>query len=480
MNLLYIIYILLLVLLTYSSFYMPTYMDKTYMGGLLILVLGIIISFFSIKEKHINLRNQLIKHSSLFLIGFLIVHFQYYVDFVLGNSTYTDFKIWYDSSIVVKSLTISIIGLLSFLIGYLSKIKLNSKSLRDKKENYSTILLQLLSFVSLIGFYLTVNPLYLMGHYGSVELSPEANYAQFAFQMFTFACIIQNSRNFANKFSKLSFKEYIKIQGIPFTIMIVIYLLSVMLSGDRGPLMSMSLAYLSGYLFLTKYKFKKIAFLLFIFGGATFITILGKVRLMDKNIPFTERVMQAYQGEGSASTIGETKSISPQTKELAASVRTLHMATAYVPTHHDYLYGRFQLQQILGTIPFGTEFKLLLFEDNSYKYTGSGQFITWIDQGDRRFYGLGTSIITDFYLDLNVFGVIIGMLFFGILIRNSELALYNNFTPGLFLHVLSVVYLAFSIYISRSTALFNMKLCVFIFIVLVINKYIINYKRSTR
>lgn len=475
MKLVYIIYILLLLLTTYLSFDTPSFMDKNFMKVLLGLVLFIIILFFSIKEKHPNIQNQLIKHSTLFLMGYFIVHFQYYLDFVLGYSTNSDFQIWHNSEIVIKGFMISIVGLLAFLIGYLSCKPKQVYNRKVQKENFSTIYLKFFAFCSLLGFYSTVDPLYLAGHYGSVELSPISNYFQFAFQMFVFATIIQNSRNSYEKHLKISFKDYIKIQGILFTIVIGIYLGSVMLSGDRGPLISMSIAYLSGFLFLTKYKFSKIILISIIIGSAFLITLLGSVRLMDKDTPFVERVVEAYQDEGKS--LGETRSISPQTKELATSVRTLHIAVDYVPKQHDYFYGRFQLQQILATIPFGTEFKKLLFDDNSYKYSGSGQFITWIDQGDNRFYGLGTSIVTDFYLDLNVFGVLVGMFLFGILLRRSEFALYNDNSPTLFMHILAVVFLAFSIYVSRSTALFNMKLCVFIFLVLIFNKYIINHKR---
>ncbi|GGH32322.1 hypothetical protein GCM10011418_45780 [Sphingobacterium alkalisoli] len=184
----------------------------------------------------------------------------------------------------------------------------------------------------------------------------------------------------------------------------------------------------------------------------------------------------AYKGDNTTHGNGDD-SISPQTKELAGSVKTVHMAVSYVPDKHNYLFGRFQLQQILGIIPFGTMFKESLFEDNSYKYIGSAQFITWIDQGDSRFYGLGTSCIADFYMDLGLVGVVLGMFLFGYFIRFCELSFYTYDYLSISAHVFSVVYLAFSIYISRSTVLFNLKLCAFIIIVLFFNKYIINKSR---
>lgn len=475
------LYILSLIFFSYLYSYPFFDMDRSIMTIFISYVIFIILFFILRKEDVSNLDGQMVKHSSIFLLGFIIVHFQFYLDFVLGFLSKSDFRIWIEHKVVLKSFILSICGLLSFLIGYeIVKTNKLAKHIEDIKENFSTSFLSYFSLIFLLAFYATVDPRYLLGFYGQVELSPEANYAQFGFQVVTFAVLIQNVRNAFGKenTNTITFKKYIfSTQGSFISSIILIYLLSVLLSGDRGPLISMSLCYLAGYLFLTKFKFKKPIFFGGILLGAFLVTMLGQVRLMDKNISFVERLIMAISGEGVVSpVIGESRSILPQTKELATSVRTLHLATSYVPENHNFMYGRFQVQQILGIIPFGTEFKNLLFDDLSYQYTGSGQFVTWVEQGDRRFYGLGTTCIADFYLDFGLFGVIFGMFFFGIMIRKSELAIYENRLPSISLHVFSFVYLAFSLYISRSTVLFNLKLCAFIIIVMILNKYIINRK----
>src|SRR5690606_12548197 len=119
-------------------------------------------------------------------------------------------------------------------------VKNNSVKLKkgwvEKEEKLQTNFLLILSLISLIAFYLTVDPRYLLGFYGEVELSPQANYAQFAFQVSIFATVIQNTRNYFNhpKKSSISFKYYIlNIQGVFVSSLIAIYLLSVLLSGDR-------------------------------------------------------------------------------------------------------------------------------------------------------------------------------------------------------------------------------------------------------
>src|SRR5690606_27005855 len=123
-----------------------------------------------------------------------------------------------------------------------------------------------------------------------------------------------------------SILEYIRLQGVFLLILIIIYLLSVMLSGDRGPIITFSIAYLAGYFYITG---KKISFLsagvLAVFA-ALFITLLGITRTLDKEMSFSDRFKESI----GLSRLKEP-SILPQTTELASSIRTFHSVIDYVP-----------------------------------------------------------------------------------------------------------------------------------------------------
>jgi hypothetical protein len=244
----------------------------------------------------------------------------------------------------------------------------------------------------------------------------------------------------------------------------------VMLSGDRGPLMSYSLCFISGYFFVKKIKLSYKKGILFIFTGAIMISILGMVRNLNKDLSFTEKIQLSLTENENDSRI----SFLPVTKELATSVRTLHHAVNYVPRNHDFLYGRFQLQHLTVALPFFSIFSPIIYEDTSWKYAGSSSFITWIRQGDFPTSGDGTSCIADFYLDFGMFGVLAGMFGFGYFMRFAEVKMYSANIPNLFVHVFIIVYLTNAIYISRSSVLFGFKSIVLIYIILVSNKYIFN------
>jgi len=468
-------FLLSLVLTILLGFYLtgPAEM-KTAIMITLIIIVAIILTLFSLhKEKVFNLKGQFLKHSTIILIAFLIAHYQYYIDYLLGFASYDNLYFWVNHTIVIKAMLLSTIGLIAFLIGYLSFIKKSLKQPIKKKEKIAgTTYLIFLSIICLSIYFFTANPLYLIGFYGAEKLGATATYSITLFSSLIFAVIIQNCRNMVltNKIP-INFKAYIKMQGYYLTILIGVYLLSVMISGDRGPLITFPMCYISGYFFVTKKKLRTKYGLILFFAAAFFISILGIARGLNKNLDFVSKLESSLNSDNRF----KENSILPATQNLAVSVRSLHTAVNYVPGQRNFLYGRFQVQQIFSAIPFFSFFTPLLFTDNSYKYGGSAQFITWINQGDNPTSGDGTTCIADFYLDFGVFGVIFGMFLFGYLIRLCEIAMFNSF-PSIFWHIFSVVYIVNAVYLSRSPVLINLKTVVFIYIILLVNNYVLNKK----
>lgn len=472
-----IILILQLLLVTLYAI-LPNTMDSTIMSFVLVIVAFSVFLFFTKKDKIFQLNGQFLKHSNLFVFGFLVVHFQSYIDFSLGNITKDDTFIWVNQSIVIKSMILSAIGLLSFFLGFFS-CKANcshvTREFRVGREKYISVkFLTYLSTVVLSVYFYTVNPLYLLGFYGIENMGVTATYMSLLFNVLIFAVIIQTSRNLRNQ-NKIptNFKQYIKLMDYHLLILLVFYLVSVMLSGDRGPLMTYGLCFISGYFFVKKIKLSHKKGILFIFTSAIVISILGMARNLNKDLSFNEKIQLSLAENANDSRI----SFLPVTKELAGSVRTLHHAVNYVPLYHDFLYGRFQFQYLTVAIPFFSIFSPIIYEDTSWKYSGSSSFITWIRQGDFPTSGDGTSCIADFYLDFGMLGVLLGMFIFGYFMRFAEVKMYSANIPNLFLHVFIIVYLSDAIYISRSSVLFGFKITVLIYTVLIINKYIFNKTR---
>jgi len=450
-------------------------MDIPAMVFLLAIVIFCSILFFKRKESIFELKGQFLKHTNFVVLGLFIVNFQLYIDYVLGNIDSSNLFIWVNKSIVVKSFTLSTIGLISFYLGvffYKNKV-INTINHKNEEVSYSIKPLLYLSTIVLAAYFYTVNPLYLMGFYGIVGMGDIATYMSLLFNILILAIIIQSTRNLRieNKIP-INIVHYVKLMGIPFLIILGVYLISVLISGDRGPIITIVLAYVSGYYFVKRSKLSYKTGLIFIFLGATIISLLGEVRSLDKNLSFTQKLDQSFNGE----SLDKVTSFSPSTIELAGSVKTTHYALNYVPKNHDFLYGRFQMQQLFKALPFLSIFNQLIYNDTSLKYSSSAFFITWVHQGNNPTYGDGSSCIADFYLDFGLFGVIIGMFLFGYFIRLAEVKMYNKIIPPLFTHIFIIVYLSGAIYIARSFVLFEFKNVVWIFILITFNKYIFNKK----
>jgi oligosaccharide repeat unit polymerase len=447
-------------------------MDRSVILFFLLIVI-FIFSLFIIRKENIDiLKGQFMKHSVLFLISFFVVFFQSYFDFILGNIEINNLSLWINHAIVIKSMILSIIALLCFLLGYLcykKKIdntkKIDAITKMKVVPNMYIYILLLIATILLVVYFYTVNPLYLIGYYGDEKMGSTAQSAIFYFNILLYVIIIQNNRNMSssNKIPR-NIIEYVRYQGYYLLGLIIIYLLSVMFSGDRGPIMTIGICYFSGYFILTRKKMSTKWGILLIFLATIFITVLGLVRNLDKDISFGDRLQQSFYNE-KVSPMGDA-SFSPYTKELSGSVKAWNIVVNYIPKHSDYLYGRFQFQQIFDIIYKSDLLYNVIFEDNSPKYNSPAKFVTWIHQGDFALHGNGSTCISDLYCDFGLIGIIIGMFIWGLFLRNLEIKMYSNITTSLSSQVFSIIYFSNSIYIPRSSILFPFQIAVCTFFLL--------------
>ncbi len=397
----------------------------------------------------------------LFLIGFVIVHFQSYLDFILGISK--DQLLRTSTFSIVRSALLSIIGLHSFLLAY--SITKN-KVFKMPKYTLSSIhisprILILLTGLSLLWLLYCGQGYYFHMSYGSVStVGNRLAYAMLIFSLFknitilVCVCLFQQNKN-------RSILGFIKSMGVSFNLILLVFIIATFSSGDRGPAIFTIISYLVAISVATNKKIRYSHFVILMIAGALFISVWGVVRTSKSMQNLTGQITNAYND------LKSEQSIIPATSELASSIRTLHVGVELVPDKYPYAYGVFQLSYIIESIPFYSRVFPVLH--SSVGFNRSTAFLTWIINGDIDSSGVGTTCIADAYMDLGVFGVIIILFLWGIVVKRSEtLFMVPISSLSLFQVALSFIVISVSIYIPRSAVLFLLKDVVWLFLALLL------------
>ncbi|MGB0868607.1 MAG: O-antigen polysaccharide polymerase Wzy [Flavobacteriales bacterium] len=436
-----------LLILLYLYFYTNIEMNKVYLSFVLAIVCIPILMFYSSNY----IRKKLFVLSSVFVFGMCIVHFQAIFQYIFEIPFVSTFNVWVNTRIVAKSVVLSGIGITSFLMGHeFRKLLPNKQSVKQKKNSFNNLpthYFAILTFIFFLIFLFTANPLYLAGYYGGVSLGTTATYFQLLVNIMFNVIFIAKFLKLKSSGKHISFVRYIKSFDIVTKLICVFYILTMLWIGDRGPIISILLLLIGVYSFNNPKWVKPGIAISFVFIGIVSMSIIGKLRSTDPELSITERLSDVFNSESNSLN---------NTQELAGSIRTLHYAVDAVPEKHDYMYGRFQIQQIVTAVPGVGQF-MNRFIDDRFQYKGSASFITYLDQGERPSYGLGTSIIADLYIDLGLVGVVFGLFFFGIISNLFEQILMAKNMTSLLLIIFAIVYFSKAIYLGRSTVLLPFK-----------------------
>jgi hypothetical protein len=469
-----LVYLIIAIVLFIQLGTAPATLDAEFIKNVLLLDLLALLIFVLRKKNREEFKKSLLRHSVFFLLGFTIVHFQFPLIYVLYGKIESTLDIWVDPTIVCKSLCISSLGLVSFLIGYdtykfRSKNKYGTKQL-EKYSNFNYKYLEIAAFLLFFGFVGTANSAYLAGNYGSVGPGAAATYMQYFLDLTIFSLVICKVWNL-KQHPGLNLKQYFKYLGTPLISVIMLYAMLMLFIGDRGPVVSLMLLTAGGYAFYRKNWPRPIAVFGFLFAGVFIMNAIGVARSFNKDMSFSDRLTMALTGDNGNTTANDSK-----TSELAGSVRTLHYAVSAVPQKYDYTYGRFQVQQVITAIP-GVGSFIDKFIDSRLQYKGSASFITYLEQGNNPTSGTGTTCIADLFIDFDVYGVIIGMLLFGRFIRRNEIVAFGDHTTTMLLWAFAMVYFARSINIGRASVLFFVKDSLWTYAIIYLNNYLFTPKK---
>ena len=471
-----VIYIFLLLYVSSVSLFF----DADILYYIILNVIIITVLFILRKEHNKFLKKQYLRICYIFIIAYLIVYFQIYLEYLLGNFDFSHKRFWISENIIIKSSIISSLGLFSFYFGYILKkdIKKN-RNLNMRRTITSLSSYKILSFLLLLIYLFTINPLYLFGGYGKFDMGSTARYASILFELSIIAILVQNIINLNN--NKIDFIKYFKSLGVYFYLLVIFYLTTVLISGDRGPIMYVSMGIISSYVILTKIKFPLWKILLVLSAASIVISSLVSIRTNTDNSKSSieviyESLINSESVHYGYSDLEDVNSFSKSTLELATSIRVFHIAVNQISMGEDLYLGKFQLMQIITVIPLGQKMLQHFMELEDYELTSAG-YLTFVAGGiDGEF---GSSCLSDIYLDFGSIGVIVFMILFGYIIRFLELSIYNNSSSNLIIIISFIILCQYAIYIPRSTIMFNFRNIIWVYMIMKIIHFFSSFKKES-
>lgn len=445
-----IIQLLLFCISWYSLFIAPSYLDRPFMLYSCILAFISIMNAYRLKETIKSLKGQYFRHSALFLIAFIVVHYQYFFDYAIGIVDFPDVStsigkiVWYNEKVVPRCLAISNIGLNAFLVGYLYKKRHfigSSICYYDYRPSNMSIL-TILNTILIFLYVFTIDKRYLFGGYAKhIEMGETASRiggyiipsicSQLAIQTYQ----LKKTAN------KLSFIEIIKRLKESFFFVLIMSLLILMSGRRTHAVFFMSMFFLT-YLIVAKRTIKLKYFIPGIISLSVLMFVISRVRID----------MVDNTGEAIEMLSENNTTISPLTQELAFNCSSLQIAITHIPDKIQYLYGLTWVNSFVSAIPGGNTL-VGNYISIPLMFQKSDNLLTILVLGSL-FWGIGTSILADIYVNLGISGIIFLMFMFGYVIRILEEAAFHEGTSPYLIGVSLVIYSSL-IYITRGSIWFS-------------------------
>lgn len=439
--------------------------DKFLISAVLFLALCLVISFFTLQQSS-DFRGYWLKPSNLLVLGLIIVNFQYLVDVVLDYKPVGFYPLEFGNTINVCAI-IALMGLAAFVCGYhQDMMKYHNKKTKQGTFKYTSFPIILLEVVFLILWIQNVSLVrffngesYLDDEGGSV-----AEYCEGILSAAIFAQAILASYTK----SKVTLWQYIKQIPVISIIVIFCYIALRFVSGDRGPVIYTVLIFMYSYFKASQVKIKLLYCILAIASASVVASLVGMAR-MDMADGFSDGLYSAVSSYSEDGRFGR-KTIVHSTEELANSFLCNEVAVNEIQNRNKpYNNGGYQLSYVLNTIPYMPSFLRHTLKINQDRLSSSS-YITTSYLGNDPSYGLGTTCIADFYLDLGIFGVFIGMFLTGLLFHRVDRFICFSQSKSILVTVIMFGFASKAIYIPRSALLMQLQWLLMILIIIIVCK----------
>ena len=405
-----IIFYIILLAISIFRFYVEYYsfLSVESLSVTLITVAIALSVFLFHRDPYHSLRKNYLKISTLFIVGYILVHFFEYLAFVIKeHDQIVDVEL-IDVNYVNGAAVCSLCLFLIFLIGYCATNKGFSANYRFQ-GSFSKRFLEYVMLFSLVVFYFSAGPRYFNGGYG--EMMNQEGGMPFSY----------------------SWVYYLSL---------LIYCFLVLKSGDRGPLFQTALCYVVTFFIINRYKLRLMVAILCICFAAFSLSFLGFMRAMEGDLSVEK--IENTQIDRMRRLEGENP-IFASTAELSRVVKSYHVLYYYT-NEHGIIYGLGFVDQLLGIIP---GLRYFLYPLLGIDVSSTATLITEMMNSD---HGMGTTCVADTYFNLGFIGSLIVFLVCGIIVRKMDINSYNGIQYSHpFIVCLILSYFSSAITIGRAT-----------------------------
>lgn len=435
---------------------------------------NIIVIIASISIYLLNLHNprylkgQIITISFIFLFSFFVVHFFNYIGWLFLPNDYK----FLSSHVVNKASTLSAAAFIGCLIGMI----ICKHPFSDTKRNYRLKIGTVPPFFMIVCLSLfiifTDKRYFSAGGNGALVNDIGWNPIGSASYNMCIAYVIANVVVvvYDNWGRKLSLKQYFNKYPIAYYILTIFYLLLVVLSGDRGPIVDIIVAYSLGFILINKTKPKIIIliviaiFAIFTLKYLSFLRNNSDALSIEKLGVINDRMSRFH--EENIPVIGDMR-------EMSDVVDAYHLVYEF-GQNYSIIYGFGTLTQILAVLP-GIRYIIMSSTGIPPSLYSTSEIATALLGKN---YGAGTTCVADAYYNFGFIGTIIFFILVGFFLRKLDLSIYQKGCK-LFIFIVAFCFFVKSIYLGRSYFLQPVTLIMYTFLIVWLTKHMNNKKKLT-
>ena len=271
-------------------------------------------------------------------------------------------------------------------------------------------------------------------------------------------------------------KGYLKKIPKVFFIVVGLYMILRLFSGDRGPVIYILFAILYSCMYCTRLKIKLITFLAVGIFGVVVMATLSYARAQSSDISFSEKMKIGNE----LLTATGVPNISPFTQELANSnICTLIMIDDINKGVTSYKYGSNAISVLLNCLPGMGIIKSIIRFPDFLDVKASTTYITESANGGTDYEsGYGSTLIADYYYDWGLLGCLLGFVLLGIVYMRFASAIVFGRPMSVVSLIIMLKMTSLSIYIPRSTMWASVGSTVFILVIYFIADFIFRIRKG--